>query len=445
MVCGNNRADKILKFFKAYINNHGVPRNIHVDQGTNFMSRDVKAFCNGEGIEIVHSPVNDHRATGCVERTIGSLKKSLLTYSREEPAEPLEKMLERALGALRFANNATLKITPFEAHDGREANTVLRNLIKKPSLRNLNWPNAIKSKSTCLDERDTIVQGIPSPADTNWGARSDSEYGNRRKHPLLLTDQQAINQQDEPTARTMGETAGPSLLPSVSVYQRTGDKNAKRYRLLKNSIIAESKHTLTICNGHLLRKSGVAVKKSPATVSKQSRKNVPKPSTPQDLRKKLAAEGLNYPAVHGRRFEQTNDTHSDDEDYQPLITRRTATGKIPASRTTGDGNSEAEQQQPERANETQEKSNEASGQIEEAEMLMAERSNSGATERANGGEIAANERRSERTTKESDLKRHQGAIYERRWKIRRKRKIRRNGSETREKEAFGLLFKPGLE
>ena len=45
---------------------------IHVDQGTNFMSNDVNAFCNSEGTEIMQSPVNDHRTTGCVERTIGS-------------------------------------------------------------------------------------------------------------------------------------------------------------------------------------------------------------------------------------------------------------------------------------------------------------------------------------------------------------------------------------
>ena len=74
-----------------------------MNQCTNFMSRDVKAFCNGEGIEIVQPPVNDHRATVYVERTIGSLKNSVLTFSREEPAETLEKMLESALGALRLA------------------------------------------------------------------------------------------------------------------------------------------------------------------------------------------------------------------------------------------------------------------------------------------------------------------------------------------------------
>ena len=47
--------------------------------------------------------VSDHRVTGCVERTIGSLKKSVLTYAWEEKLEPLERLLEMALGALRFA------------------------------------------------------------------------------------------------------------------------------------------------------------------------------------------------------------------------------------------------------------------------------------------------------------------------------------------------------
>ena len=92
-----------------------------------------RAFCHKEGIEILTSPVNDHRATGCVEPTIGSIKNSVLTYAREEKPEPLDRMLERALGALRLAKNSTLSITPFEAHHGREANTVLRNLTKKPS------------------------------------------------------------------------------------------------------------------------------------------------------------------------------------------------------------------------------------------------------------------------------------------------------------------------
>ena len=130
MVCNSNRSDKIIKFLKPFMVAHGVPRQIRVDQGTNVMSEEVRSFCHKEGIEMLISPVNDHRATGCVERTIGSITNSVLTYAREDTPEPLDRMVERALGALRFAKNATLNITPFEAHHGREANTVLRNLTK---------------------------------------------------------------------------------------------------------------------------------------------------------------------------------------------------------------------------------------------------------------------------------------------------------------------------
>ena len=66
---------------------------------------------------------------------------SVLTYALEEKSESLERTLERALSALRFATNANLNLTPFESHHGREAITVLRNLTKKPSLRTLNWEN----------------------------------------------------------------------------------------------------------------------------------------------------------------------------------------------------------------------------------------------------------------------------------------------------------------
>ena len=194
MVCGNNRSDKILKFLKSYITNHGVPRKIHVDQGTSFMSKEIKAFCNEVGIEIIKSPVNDHRATGCVERTIGSLKNSILTFAREKNTEPLEEMVERPLGALRFSKNSTLKISPFEAHHGREANTVLRNLTKKPSLQSLDWSRDITTKIACLDAADPNAPDMPRPADTNWSVRSDLAYDiKNRTHARRLTEDQSAN------------------------------------------------------------------------------------------------------------------------------------------------------------------------------------------------------------------------------------------------------------
>ena len=296
MVCNSNRSDKIIKFLKAYIIAHGVPRQIRVDQGTNFMSR---AFCQEQGIEILISPVIDHRATGCVERTIGSIKNSVLTYAREDKPEPLDRMVKKALGALRFVKNAALNITPFEAHHGREANTVLRNLTKKPTLRNPNWENVIRSKSACLDERDPIAQAMPEPMDTNWGIRSDTEYDlkNRRK-PLKLADDQATNQDDEPGI--VRAPSDPVEIPPAVVMQRTGERNLNRYRPLNSDIVNQSKHTIEMSNGAVLRKLGVALKKAKVP-KKRAPGQIAAPPTPGDLKRKLLTRGNQPSSSKGTR------------------------------------------------------------------------------------------------------------------------------------------------
>ena len=90
-----------------------------MDQGSSFTSAAIKLFCNSEGTQFSYSPVNDHGATSCVGRTTGSLKSFVLIYAKEKEHGNLESMAERALSALRFAPNATLKITSFKAYHSR--------------------------------------------------------------------------------------------------------------------------------------------------------------------------------------------------------------------------------------------------------------------------------------------------------------------------------------
>ena len=169
-----------------------------MDQGSSFTSNAVKSFCISEGTEIIYSPVKDHRATGCVERTIGSLKNFVLTYAKEKDSGNLESMIERALSALRFAPKATLKISPFEAHHGREANKVLRNLTKKPTSQNLTWDRVLKiKKSASLDSTDPRNQKIPQPMATDWEERSDVEFDvGHMNHPRRLAQEQLISAAD---------------------------------------------------------------------------------------------------------------------------------------------------------------------------------------------------------------------------------------------------------
>ena len=135
MVTTTNTSDKVLKFRDKYITQHGVPRKIHVDQGSCFTSNKFKIFCNNEGIELVYSPVNDHRGTGSVERTIGSLKNFVLTYASEKEHKSVEVMVDKALGALRFSKNATTKLTPFEAHHGQKRTPFYETLRKNRALK----------------------------------------------------------------------------------------------------------------------------------------------------------------------------------------------------------------------------------------------------------------------------------------------------------------------
>ena len=205
--------------------------------------------------------MNDHRATGCVERTIGSLENFVLTYAKEKDSGTLESMIERALSALRFA---TLKISPFEAHHGREANTVLRSLTKKPTLQNLNWDRVLKQKSAYLDSTDPRNQKIPQPMATDWEERSDVEYDvEHMSHPRRLAQEQLVSAADgTPMVDVKQTMGGKPKQPSKRMellFQRLKDSN-KRYRPINQKVVSESKHTLTLANGSVLRKSGVAVK-----------------------------------------------------------------------------------------------------------------------------------------------------------------------------------------
>ena len=182
MICIIIKNDKVLELLKTYISHHGVSRKTYMDQGSNFTPKQKKLFCNTEGIEITYSPVNYHKTTGCVERTIGSLNNFVLAYAKEKDHGKLESLVERTLSAFRFAPNTTLKVTPIEEHHGREAITVLRNLTTKPSLQNLNWAKELKQKSACLDTEDTRANRLPYSTQTSWTERSDNEYDMEHKN-----------------------------------------------------------------------------------------------------------------------------------------------------------------------------------------------------------------------------------------------------------------------
>ena len=60
-----------------YIENHGIPRSIRLDQAKYLVGNQVKTFCNKNNIDIIEAQVNDHCAIGLLERLIQTIKNRL--------------------------------------------------------------------------------------------------------------------------------------------------------------------------------------------------------------------------------------------------------------------------------------------------------------------------------------------------------------------------------
>ena len=164
-----------LKFLDMYIETHGIPRSIRLDQAKCLIGHQVKTFCNKNKIEIIEAPVNDHRAIGLVERLIQTIKNRLACIKEEKlstHAFHVKHALKIIIHQLRICKQRTTKTSPFEAHFGRKPNTPLSVIATKPNLLNLSYKSIINHY---LDE-DTVMPEDNLP-DDKWinGYRSDIE------------------------------------------------------------------------------------------------------------------------------------------------------------------------------------------------------------------------------------------------------------------------------
>ena len=87
-------------------------------------------------------------------------------WDKETLADKITHIIEN----IRLIPNTTTRITPFEAHFGRTANTQLTNILKKPNHKKLSYN---KIKNFHLDKKK-LKQAMLSEASI-WNKDSDSE------------------------------------------------------------------------------------------------------------------------------------------------------------------------------------------------------------------------------------------------------------------------------
>ena len=213
----------VLKLLDMYIETHGIPRSIRLDQAKCLVGKQAKIFCNKNNIEIIEAPVNDHRAMGLVERLIQTIKNRLACIKEEKlstRAFHVKQALKIIIHQLRICKQRTTKTSPFEAHFGRKPNTPLSVIATKPNLLNLTYKNIINHY---LDE-DTVMPEEILP-DEKWvnGYYSDIEVeiGMTRANTEAKSRERAVTD-GEPRFLTI-----KAILP-IPLKQRAVEMNLAR-------------------------------------------------------------------------------------------------------------------------------------------------------------------------------------------------------------------------
>ena len=133
-----------MKFLRDYAYTHGIPRNIRLDQASCLVGKQVTNYCNENNINIIDAPVGDHGAIGLVERMIQTINRRISCMKAEnKDTFSTSKAIKQTVSALRLTRQKTTQITPFEAHFGRPANTLLRNISTNPSSLNPTYEKII--------------------------------------------------------------------------------------------------------------------------------------------------------------------------------------------------------------------------------------------------------------------------------------------------------------
>ena len=142
----NANGPNIEKFLNKYITQHGVPKNIRLDQARCLKGNKIQQLCKRYNINLIYAPANDHRPIGLVERLIQTIKRRLGCIKLDPNQKPfnIKNALQNLSFELRTCRKKNSKLSPFEAPYGRKANTALTNITSKPNIKNLNWSNTVK-------------------------------------------------------------------------------------------------------------------------------------------------------------------------------------------------------------------------------------------------------------------------------------------------------------
>ncbi len=303
---------------KDYVATHSTPHTLISDQGSAFTSHDFKSFCSKLSINQEFSPVNDHRGTGLVERTIRTIKTRLLAIKNEKQnAFNLNSALKTVVRNLRWDPLKSLRKFPENCRvslfflqfnrQPRIANqlksklcvtrsSVSDNLYQLPKLVELTAPWDWPSEG---DISDTDVPAfVETKSAKNPRAGSSTPAASTARGPSAPTPPPVRTEyivSDDDTGEKFAVQASAQTPPTIAnelvippnrqLWQAAAKASGEHaFRPIFEDVTSTSEHTITLRSGKVLRKNTVALgpkvkptRKNPKTSQGQPKKPTPPP------------------------------------------------------------------------------------------------------------------------------------------------------------------------
>ena len=243
-VVNNTSASSILTFMTDYCHLHRFPKSIRADHGSCFTSFDLRNFCEKNNINLILCTVGDHRSNGVVERLIYNVKAKLLAMSFNDPKPSLNTAIDKIIWNIRSTKQSSIGCPPFSKHFIRSPNTFWKSLV---------------SHAISLDKKKSI---LTKDRAQDWGADDAFEDGyledraiEERGYESDPADKVNRNLQRAPLSNPFSQ-GGNWFRKTVN--RREGEPY---FKPLGSKPLSDTKHTVTLDNGHVIRKCDLAFNK----------------------------------------------------------------------------------------------------------------------------------------------------------------------------------------
>ncbi len=127
LVCKSCNAESAMKLIAIVCENLGLPQKIRADNATAFKSKTFRRLLSGKGIQLEFSTPYVHTPIGIVERHIRTLESYVRPFVLEN--DDLKHAVRRAIKVIRFSENSTLKMSPFEKLTGNKPRITINNCL----------------------------------------------------------------------------------------------------------------------------------------------------------------------------------------------------------------------------------------------------------------------------------------------------------------------------